>query len=169
MPKQPKDAGKKRKAELYYISHPDAKYTDVARKFDIKYSTLMLYAKKNEWPKKREEYLRKVAEKTKEKIAEKKSDELAFLADTAENALNIINATLKAPGQFNKYITSEGMDGVMTTCEKEFAKIDTKAIKDLTAALKDVSSVMKTVRDAAAGEENRGTEIKVTFEDAFGE
>ena len=46
--------------------------------------------------------------------------------------------------QFNRYIISEGIGGGATeTTEREFAKVDTKALKDLTGVLKDLTGLMR--------------------------
>ena len=129
--------------EAQYIAG-EMSQKELAESLGISYSTLAKVATANKWSVKRKKFRQKVANKGLERAGARIAKKLAKLADGTEL---LIDAALKALGdeqQFYRYIVTDGVgEGVGVTKEKIFQKLDSKALRDVTAALRDLTAMRR--------------------------
>lgn len=141
----------------------DTSQRKLAKKYSVSMNALTRRCKNEEWVKQREQYKRKVVAKTVEKSANREANRLTRLMDTTSKAIDVAVKAFGDPDQFNRYIvekrekyafpTPAGDDGEADepaliserqwSEEQVFAKIDSKALKDLTGVLKDLTALMR--------------------------
>lgn len=122
----------------------------LAEKHKIPYSSFRKYANGHKFQEKRTEYGQKVAQKA---LARAQARDARTLG-------NLGSALDKAARTLNKYITDEdtlfgrvsvGQDGVV---EARVKKLDTKALRDMTAAMREVSAAIKLLQPETADRED---------------
>lgn len=117
---------------------------ELAEKYGVSMTTLGGRARKEKWTTARREYRQKVIEKATRKAADKEANRLSRLMDATNKVLDVVMGAFEDEKQFNRYIVSEGSgDGFSETSEKIFDKVDTKAVKDLTSVLKDLTGLTR--------------------------
>lgn len=141
----------------------DISQRKLAKKYGLAVSTVARKSIDEGWVELRERYKSSVLSKTTERIANKEANKLARLAATADKALDVVVKAFDDPDQFNRYIVetteeyavpeiTEEEDGDSHAVgmrrwshEERFAKVDTKALKDLTTVLKDLTGLMRNL------------------------
>lgn len=117
---------------------------ELAESLKISYSTLSKVATENKWSDKRKKFRKKTAKKGLERASARIARKLSKLADGTEL---LIDAALKALGdenQFYRYIVTNGTgEGCSVTTEEIFEKLDAKALKDVTASLRDLLAMRR--------------------------
>lgn len=114
-------------------------YRQMAEKYNISLGNIFNYGKKNKWVEKRKQYHDKVIAKTVNKTANFQSNKLAKLIKSADKMAGVIDGIFDDTKQFNRHIVDKG--------ERVFKKIDTKSIRDLTAAMKDLTAVIRDLNN----------------------
>ena len=118
----------------------------LAKKYKIPLNTFYKRAEVRKFSEKRESYTKKVREKA---LARAQARDARTLG-------NLGSALDKAAKTLNKYITDEdtlfgrvsvGQDGV---AEYKVKKLDTKALRDMTAAMREVSAAIKLLQPETA-------------------
>lgn len=125
----------------------DTSYRKLAAKYDVPMSTLTRIAIKEKWVEARERYKNKVVAKTVEKMAVKEANKLAKLRTMTDSMVDVVEGIFNDPEQFQRHLVQTRDGQLWDVEERVFKKADTKAIKDITAALKDLSSVLRNVYD----------------------
>lgn len=125
----------------------DTSYRKLSAKYDVPMSTLTRIAIKEKWVEARERYKNKVVAKTVEKMAVKEANKLAKLRTMTDSMVNVVEGIFNDPEQFQRHLVQTRDGQLWDVEERVFKKADTKAIKDITAALKDLSSVLRNVYD----------------------
>lgn len=129
--------------EAQYIAG-EMSQKELAESLGISYSTLAKVATANKWSAKRKKFRQKVAKKGLERAGARIAKKLSKLADGTEL---LIDAALKALGdeqQFYRYIVTDGVgEGCSVTKEEIFQKLDSKALRDVTAALRDLTAMRR--------------------------
>lgn len=125
----------------------DTSYRKLAKKHNIPMSTLTRIAIKEQWVEARERYKNKVVAKTVEKMANKEANKLAKIRTAADNMADVVTEIFDDPEQFHRHLVQVGVGKSFDTVERVYNKIDTKAIKDITATLKDLSAVLRNIYD----------------------
>lgn len=125
----------------------DTSYRKLAAKYDVPMSTLTRIAIKEKWVEARERYKNKVVTKTVEKMAAKEANKLAKLRTMTDSMVNVVEGIFNDPEQFQRHLVQTRDGQIWDVEERVFKKIDTKAIKDITAALKDLSTILRNVYD----------------------
>lgn len=132
-------------------------YRELAEKHGIPFNTLKDRAKKDKWGEARKEHHANITKKTLNKVASKiatdHAKELLHLKQSAQKMAAYIDSMLDDEKQFRRHLIEvEKGEGFgkswtkdKTVKEKLFKKIDTKAIKDLAGALKDLTGVITRV------------------------
>lgn len=135
----------------------------LANKHGVSTSMVMSRSAAEKWVEQRERYQRSVVAKTIEKTANKEANKLAKLMSATDKAIDVVVKAFDDEQQFNRYIVermeeyaepetyiddndvvhSVGMRKYSE--EKTFAKVDTKALKDLTMVLKDLTGLMRNL------------------------
>ncbi|MBR4078098.1 MAG: hypothetical protein IKK17_05795 [Oscillospiraceae bacterium] len=148
--------------KMEYIT-TDLSLRVLAEKHGVSRTTIGHRSKTEGWVEARRQHRLKIETKTSEKIANKEANKLARLAATADKALDVVVKAFDDPDQFNRYIVetteeyavpeiTEEEDGDSHAVgmrrwshEERFAKVDTKALKDLTTVLKDLTGLMRNL------------------------
>lgn len=129
--------------EAQYIAG-EMSQKELAESLGISCSTLSKVAAENKWSDKRKKFRKKTAKKGLERAGARIAKKLAKLADGTEL---LIDAALKALGdeqQFYRYIVTDGVgEGCSVTKEEIFQKLDSKALRDVTAALRDLTAMRR--------------------------
>lgn len=141
----------------------DISQRKLARKYGLAVSTVARKSTDEGWVEQRERHKSNVLSKTTEKIANKEANKLARLAAATDKAIDVVVKAFDDPDQFNRYIVESmeeyaepetiiGDDDLIHSVgmrkyshEKTFAKVDTKALKDLTTVLKDLTGLMRNL------------------------
>jgi hypothetical protein len=128
--------------EAAYITS-NKSYRVLAAENGISATMVSLKGKDGGWPAKRTEYRRINAKKAIEQQSENAVNKLLKLMDAADWLNDTIAAIKKDPEQFNRHLVQDDVQGV--TVEKLFDKIDTRAIRDLSGAMKDMVYVTRNL------------------------
>lgn len=141
----------------------DISQRKLAQKYGLAVSTVARKSTDEGWVEQRERHKSNVLSKTTEKIANKEANKLARLAAATDKAIDVVVKAFDDPDQFNRYIVEtteeyaapeivEEEDGDSHAIgmrrwahEETFAKVDTKALKDLTTVLKDLTGLMRNI------------------------
>jgi hypothetical protein len=134
---------------------------ELSLKYGLSFNTIRDHAKKEKWQKSKERTKDSIKKNTLTKIVKKNAstcaNNLYKLGQSADIMTTVIEQILKDSTQFKKYIVTEGQGkGETTVTMKTFERYDTKALRDLCAAMKDVAIVTRntydlpTVQEAAA-------------------
>lgn len=119
-------------------------YRQLSEKYGVSIAQISRVCKKEQWAKQRKQFAEKCFKKAEEKAANNEANRLARLITATTKAIDVAMEAFEDEKQFNRYIISEGIGGGATeTTEREFAKVDTKALKDLTGVLKDLTGLMR--------------------------
>ena len=112
---------------------------ELAEKHGVSLSTLGTRAAKEEWTEKRQHHRNKVVAKTEEKRAGRKAEKILRLQEAADRMQQHIDKVLEDEEQFHRHLVNFGTKEVL------HKKADTKAIRDMTAALKDLTDIIRDV------------------------
>lgn len=140
-------------------------YRKLAEKYGISETSVANHGKKEKWAEKRRKHKQKIVDKTTNKLANKEAAKLAKLAKAADKLTDVINKTLADTQQFNRYLVTESTydaelkQSTTTLEEKIYKKVDTKAVKELTASLKDLVTVIRNVNDIPTIREKAAMDI----------
>lgn len=142
------------KARADYISG-DLSLRAIAKKYKISLRAISNASVAQHWVKQRQEFragtLSTALKKAAEKQGEQYADELCVLS----SVIGILKDAVEDPSQFYRYIASESKgDGSSETTIKILDKLDTKAIRDVVASVRD-SSTIRLAIDAAMKQQER--------------
>lgn len=119
-------------------------YRQLSEKYGVSIAVISKVSKREKWIQLREQYNQKCFMNAQKKIANKEINRLARLITATTKAVDVAVGAFEDEKQFNRYIITEGIGGGATeTTEREFAKVDTKALKDLTGVIKDLTALMR--------------------------
>ena len=143
----------------YITSNTNINTAALAAKYNLPVTTVEKRCAKDGWVSKRKAYRDRVVKRAIKKTEDKEVNKMAHLMSAADLMGRHIDRILKDTKQFNKRII-ERPDGELV--EKEFTKADTKALRDLTASIKDLTAVMQALYPKDQDEEeDKGTGIIV--------
>lgn len=139
-------------------------YRKIAEEWGVSFRTLSQRAKREGWKAARDNHRENVVSKAVQKVENRKISEnanhLLKLRDAADNMSVIIEKVFNDTAQFYRHIITEGVGmGVSKVEERTFKKMDTKAIKDLTGAIKDLAVVMRNLYDLPTIQEKSAMDI----------
>lgn len=145
----------------------DISHRKLASKYSVPLSNIQRRSKAENWVDCRSQYKAKVTSKTLEKSANRESNRLAKLMDVTSKAIDVVVSAFDDKDQFKRHLvdrqekyafpsyqgeeTDEGgevdtkdlLAEKRWTEEQVFQKIDSKALKDFTAVLKDLTGLMR--------------------------
>lgn len=116
-------------------------YKSLAKKYGIQPTAISRRGKDEEWPRLRREYREKAAARAIEKEVGNEAERLSKLINATDSMEDVVVKLFEDAKQFYRHIVINGDK----TEENIFDKVDTKAIKDLTGALKDLSFVHRNL------------------------
>lgn len=136
-----------KKIETEYITTLKS-YRDLAAQFDISFRSVCVYGKDHSWTDKRKKYRENVVAKAVAKTADREAGKLAKLISAADKASEAVERALSDEKQLYRYIVTEkNAEGAEETNEYIFKKTDTKALRDIVACLKDLTTVIRNVNN----------------------
>lgn len=135
------------KIKTEYVTS-DISLRDLAKKNGVSMNTISKYCKKEGWVKAREDYCAKVSKKAVQKSCDKRANELSKVLDSSMLIRDRIYEAMNDPQQFNRYLVTRGRKGgEFETVEEVHEKVDTKAIREMTQALKAVEDLIRSLNN----------------------
>jgi len=123
----------------------------LAEKYGVSIKVIERKSAKEKWVEQKKCYINKVFNKTIDKISEKEVDKLVKLQKAADSMSNVIANVFDDLDQFNRHLVqTKEISQDSQTCgveEKIYKKVDTKAIKDMTAAMKNLTTTVRNLYD----------------------
>ncbi len=124
----------------------DVTQRELIKKYHLNTRYVTKHSKNEEWVRLRKEYKSKMASKVIAKSANKRANELAKVLDASLSIRDRIYDAMGDPQQFNRYlVTSGSKGGEFETTEEIFQKVDTKAIREMTQALKAIEGLIRSL------------------------
>ena len=145
--------------KIEYISDSKTSYRKLAEKYNYPFKKISTIGKKEKWGQLRVQFGDKVFKKTMNRISTEKADEYSRVIESANRLIGVIERSLDDPKQFNRYVVTENFAAV----EKVFKKADTRALKEMTASLKELAAVVGYANEKKNAVQGNGNEIKVEF------
>ena len=133
---------------LEYICGTDGvTQASLAKKYNLPKDTVARACRVNGWGAKRARYRKKAFEQALEKSVKKDANRMAKLITAADDISATIAKVCRDSKQFNRHLVKNAAD---ETVEKIFDKADTRALRDLSGAIKDMVGVMQALYDKKA-------------------
>lgn len=131
------------------------------KKYKIDQKLVAKHSKQDEWVKARKEYREKVQAKAQEKSANKRANELAGLLDSSYKMRDVIANAMNDPQQFNRYLVTKGSKGGEFHTEEVIKdKVDTKALREMTQALKALEGLIRSLNNIPTEAEMQRLQIE---------
>lgn len=122
---------------------------ELAEKYGVSVSSLGKRCASEGWSGLRKKFRKKVEKKTMEKISRKKACELAKIGDCADKLVRLINDSLNDTATVRqtivKIVPSEDDEDEAEVEEYCLQKLDTKYLRQMTAAMKDLMEILRDV------------------------
>lgn len=119
---------------------------DLAEKYGVSRTSIQRKVRAEKWSDLRRQKEAKTAENVIQKAADADAAKLMRIGQAAGRALDVAVKALEDDKQFNRYIITDQVGGGATeTHEYEFSKVDTRALKDLTAVIKELTGIFRDV------------------------
>lgn len=136
----------------------------VAEKYGVSPRMVMQRAQRERWFEERRRYRERTIKKALTKGVNRDSGKLSRLMSAADSMAQVIENVYKDADQFNRFIgqKSQSTPGEGSTSQMEervFQKFDTKAIRDMTAAIKDLVLTMRNLYDLPTVQEKSAMDI----------
>ena len=120
----------------------------LAEKHKIDKNSVAHHCKDEQWVKARKDYKARVSTRTIAKSCDKRANELSKVLDSSMLIRDRIFDAMSDPQQFNRYLVTKGRKGgEFETVEKVYDKVDTKAIREMTQALKAVEGLIRSLNN----------------------
>ena len=124
----------------------DISQRELIKKHRLNPSDCSKHSKREGWVKAREDYRTKASAKAVQKSCNKRANELAGVLNSSYKIRDTIEKAMNDPQQFNRYLVQKGRKGgEFETVEVIKDKVDTKAIKEMTQALRAVESLIRSL------------------------
>jgi len=128
----------------------------LAGKYGIPDSTFRKYANVHKFRDKRTEYAQKVAEKALARAQARDARTLGNLSSALDKAARLLNKYVADEKTLHTRIVSH-MDGELEEVHVE--KLDTKALRDMTAAMREISAAIKLLQPEDSGQTEERTGV----------
>lgn len=134
----------------------------LAEKHGVTKGALGMRCSKEKWVEERKRYKNGVITKTIRKHQEQDVKRLCKLMDATEKLIDISLRAINDEQQYNRFIVTEGIgEGMSETSEKIFQKVDTRALKDTVAVLKDLTSMVRDFYDVPTAAQREQRDINL--------
>lgn len=117
-------------------------YKALAQKHRLQPNAVSRRGREEEWPRLRKEYREKAAARAIEKEAVNEAERLSKLIRSEDAMEDVVLKLFNDARQFYRHIV---VDGKCNSEERIFDKADTRAIRDLSCALKDLTYVRRNL------------------------
>lgn len=124
----------------------------IAQKYHIGIAAVQKKCAADGWVAARMAFRAQAAAKAVDQAVDVEADRLSKIINAANSMATVIEAMYGDPQQFHRHIVTDTMideDGgkAIMTVERQFDKVDTRAIKDMTGALKDMTLVLRNLHN----------------------
>lgn len=134
------------KVKHEYITVPESSYTSLAKKYEINFSTLAIRARKERWFDEKKKFQQRVAKKALTTASDRLARKMAKEIESASKLSSHIHKALSDGEQFQRHLVTTGdMETGIKTEEKIFQKFDTRSIRDITASLKTLEELKRSL------------------------
>lgn len=124
----------------------DISQPKLIKKYRLSKGAVNKHSKDDGWVEARKVYREKLVAKAVEKSCNKGANALASLLDSSYKMRDVIANALNDPYQFNRYLVTKGSKGGEFYTEEEIMeKVDTKAMREMTQALKAVEGLIRSL------------------------
>ena len=126
----------------------DISLRKLSEKYKLYYGDIAKRCKEEKWVDQRKKVKSRAVSKAVSKACNKKANELYKVLDSTYAIRDRIFQAMDDPYQFNRYIVQHSTGkGEYDTEERVYDKLDTKAIKEMTQALRAVESLIRSLND----------------------
>lgn len=126
----------------------DISLKGLMKKYEISYEMVAKHSKEEKWVKARKDYRSRAVSKAVSKSCNKRANELAGVLSSSYKIRDTITKAVNDPEQFNRYLVTRGRKGgEFETVEEVHEKVDTKAIREMTQALKAVEGLIRSLNN----------------------
>lgn len=126
----------------------DISIKKLQKKYGISLGALTKHSTSEGWVKAKKDYRTKAVTKAVTKSCNKRANELAGVLNSSYKIRDTIENALNDPEQFNRYVVQYGSGkGEFDTEERVYQKVDTKAIKEMTQALKAIEGLIRSLNN----------------------
>lgn len=125
----------------------DHSLPELGKKHSISLSTLQKRCRKEGWVELRQQYKRDALNLAMENAVADEADRLGKIIAAAQSMANVIEGVFSDPKQFYRHVVQDEIEGEKTTIEKIFPKADSRAVRDMTGALKDMTYVLRNLHN----------------------
>jgi hypothetical protein len=122
-------------------------YRTLAKEFHVSPRIIYDRGAAEHWVALRKEYTAKVVQTAVSRACDKESNKLATLASAADKLASSISGVFNDVQQFNRFIVPESSDGRTESVERIYSKADTRAMRDLAGAIRDLNISMRSLHD----------------------
>lgn len=125
---------------------------DLAKREGMKLHTVQERSRKDGWVAARMAFRAQAAAQAVDEAVDNEANRLIKIINAANSMAAVIEDAFTDPQQFKRHVVvdtiidEEGSKNILTV-EKQFAKLDSKAIKDFTGALKDMTLVLRNLHN----------------------
>lgn len=145
-----------------------ASYKDLAKKYKVSMKQISEHGKNEKWVEERKRYQNETYKEALARARVTDVDNLEKIGTLSEKMIAHLEDALNDPEQFKKYLVTnvkyndKGMPIGSETTEREFTKFDAKSVRNLTAALKDLTAITKEIKEAGE-DKNDDKQITIKF------
>ena len=154
--------------KLEYIT-TDTSLSKLAKKHGCTKAQIGKVCAKEKWVEQRQQFVADVLSETLAHEVEVQSERLLKLMEATTRAIDVAMEALDVDRQFYRYVVTEGDgEGMSTVKEKQFQKLDTKALKDFVGILKDLTALSRdfdNVPTPAQEEQKRVNDARLKLEE----
>jgi hypothetical protein len=126
----------------------DISIRELEKKYKLEHNNLAKHSKNEGWVKARKDYRTRATTKAVTKSCDKRANELSKVLDSSMLIRDRIYEAMNDPQQFNRYLVTRGRKGgEFETVEEVHEKVDTKAIREMTQALKAVEDLIRSLNN----------------------
>lgn len=124
----------------------DLSQRDIINKYKIDQKLVAKHSKNDGWVQARKDYQERVRAKAQAKLCDKEANELAKVLGSSLAIRDRIYEAMNDPQQFNRYLVTKGSKGGEFHTEEVIKdKVDTKAIREMTQALKAIEDLIRSL------------------------
>lgn len=125
---------------------------DIAKQKGMKLHTIQQRSAKDGWVAARMAFRTQAVAQAVDTAVDNEANRLTKIINAANSMAAVIEAVYSDPEQFQRHVVvdtvidEEGGKGILTV-EKQFTAVNTKAIRDMTAAIKDMTLVLRNLHN----------------------
>ena len=125
----------------------DISLRQIAAKYHLSPYTVRRRSAADGWVSAREQYRTELAQEMLQQASKaagrSRAQSLIKLQHAADQMVDVVEACFQDATQFYRYIVTQKRGFDSDEIEKEYGKLDTKAVKDLTGAMRDLAAVVR--------------------------